>query len=195
MNRLIDLELKLTNSTMRGELHGDAVGRMASDIKVAGSVLVDKLKPLFLSEAEFYAVLGSKFHHETDDLICSSLKPLVLEREFEKCIAELNTAIGTKATMQVFGGSTLKDFKFDLKPGRCADFTATLQVYPNDAQWAVIANWRDKTLNVSVGGGEVVQPEGEQQQMLPVATPGDSNGKKPAPKRSKKVEDSAATAH
>lgn len=184
----LELEVKLSFSTMRGEMAGDAIGRMASDLKLAGPVLIDKLLPLFKSDAEFHAALGSKYDPETDDLICTQLKPLELEREFEKCTAELNTAVGTKATLQVFGDATLKNFKFQLKPGRCVEFTATLQVYPSDPQWSIIANWREKTLNVHCGGGEIVQPKAEAQGKLAVAVEQPPASKKKAKKGDPGVE-------
>lgn len=185
----LSIECVLSHSTMRGEKAGGVVEQMASDIKLSGPVLIDKVRDLFLSDEEFEALMSGMFKPDTDEPICPQLQPLVLEREFADCQAKVNSAVGTAASAQAFPKARLKNFQFKPILGRAVEFSATLQVYPTDPQWAVIAHWREKTVKVEVEGGGIVEEKSEKQQSLAIGK--EPPKEKPEQKRKGRNKDSA----
>lgn len=159
------LEVVLSHSTMRGEKAGGEVTAMASDIKITGPVLVKDLPEIFTSEAAFEHFLASAYG-EDDQPKFRDIGRIELLNEFEKLTAKIGSAVTTEA--QTFKNSRLKNIVLEPRPGRAVEFSATLQVYPTDEQWAYIANLREKTIAFSCSGGKVVEID-EAQASLPLS--------------------------
>ena len=171
----LKLELTLNHSTMRGEKAGGEVTAMASDIKLTGPVLVKDLADLFTSEEAFNHYLGTAYGDD-DQPRFRDVGKLELLNEFEKLTAHVGSAVTSEK--QTFKKARLKNIVLVPMPGNAVEFSATLQVYPTDEQWAYIAKLREKSVAFSCSGGTVVEPEQDANHNLPLAGEGKKKGEK-----------------